>query len=99
MTQTILLLPRPVRSDRLPWGQAMNECGWFPWFTPLNWLPPLEPTWTYVYDRPTLAPKWTLTPRGMLMYDNKPVADMRYKAAKDQTGFILTALNYMEEKR
>jgi hypothetical protein len=35
----------------------------------------------------------------MLMYDNKPVGDMRYKAAKDQTGFILTALNYMEEKR
>ncbi len=78
----------------------MNECGWFNWAWPRPLvLPPLEATWTYVYDRPLLAPKWTLTPRGMLMYDNKPVADMRYKAAKDQTGFILTALNYMEEKR
>jgi hypothetical protein len=84
----------------------MNECGWFNWAWPRIGLPPLEVTWTLSSEPITvqnvpkwLAPKWTLTPLGMLMYDNKPVADMRYKAAQDQTGFILTALNYMEEKR
>jgi len=84
----------------------MNECGWFHWSWPTKplVLPPYEPMWTVWPWDPTpkpqqVPPKWTLTPRGMLMYDNKPVGDMRYKAAKDQTGFILTALNYMEEKR
>lgn len=43
--------------------------------------------------------KWTVTPRGHLLRDGCPVADLRYKGARDQIQFILAALNAAEEKR
>jgi hypothetical protein len=43
--------------------------------------------------------RWTVTPHGHLLRDGKPVADIRYKAAKEQIQFVLEALNAAEEKR
>lgn len=48
---------------------------------------------------PKRAPRWTATPRGHLMYDDLPVADLRYSAARTRIEFILAALNAAEEKR
>ena len=48
---------------------------------------------------PKPAPKWTLTPRGMLHYNGRGVADMRLKAGREQADFVLKALNDAEEKR
>jgi hypothetical protein len=44
------------------------------------------------------APRWTATPKGHLMYDDRPVADLRYSAARGRVQFILNALNAAEEK-
>jgi len=48
---------------------------------------------------PKPAPKWVLTPRGMLLYNGRPVADMRLKVGREQADFMLAALNAAEEKR
>jgi hypothetical protein len=44
-------------------------------------------------------PVWTVTPHGHLLRDGKPVADVRYKEAKEQIPFMIAALNAAEEKR
>jgi hypothetical protein len=57
-----------------------------------------RPKSTFIQKLPP-ARQWTVTPNGHLMYKDRPVADVRYAAAREQIHFMLDALNAAEEKR